>query len=134
MTPGERTAAAARYWLAKARDALASARDEHRAGRLGFAMNRCYYAAFYAASAVLLWKGERFVKHTGVRAALHRRLVKGGAIPAEWGSFYNQLFRDRQQGDYVEFVAFEATDVGDTIAKTESFVTLLEALLPATPQ
>ena len=43
------------YWLNKARDSLCSARDELKAGRSSFAVNRIYYACFYAVSAYLLW-------------------------------------------------------------------------------
>ena len=113
MTRDEATAQAVRYWLAKARECLAPAEDEVRAGRLSFAVNRCYYAAFYAASAALLARGKRFVKHSGVRAAVHRDLVKPGLLPEDLGRIYDRLFHDRQQGDYIEFVAFDAVDVGE---------------------
>lgn len=93
MTHDEATEKAVLYWLAQARECLTSASDEARAGRRAFAVNLCYYAAFYAASAVLLARG--------------RRVVKPGTLAEEWGRFYDRLFHDRQQGDYVEFVAFE---------------------------
>ena len=67
------------YWRHQAREALASARSELSAGRLQFAINRAYYACFYAASAVLLRDKQKFVKHKGVRAAVHKNLVKAGA-------------------------------------------------------
>jgi len=105
VTWGEAHAAAVRYWFDKAREALASARSEEKAGRLSFALNRAYYAAFYGASAVLLQGGHRFAKHSGVRSAVHRHLIKEGLLSAEWGRFYDQLFEERQQGDYVELVA-----------------------------
>ena len=63
------------YWLRKAGDALQSARSEAQAGRLDFAVNRAYYACFYAASAVLPRMGKKFVKHSGLRAAVHQDLV-----------------------------------------------------------
>ncbi len=47
-----------KYWMAKSHEALQSARSEQHAGRLEFAINRAYYACFYAASAVLLREGE----------------------------------------------------------------------------
>jgi len=40
-----------RYWWSKAEESLASAQREVEAGALAFAMNRVYYAAFYAVSA-----------------------------------------------------------------------------------
>ena len=132
MTRDEATAQAVRYWLAKARECLASAEDEARSGRLSFAVNRCYYAAFYAASAALLARGKRFVKHSGVRAAVHRDLVKPGSLQEDLGRIYDRLFHDRQQGDYIEFVSFDAVDVGSTIAESRRLVGALEALAATT--
>jgi uncharacterized protein (UPF0332 family) len=42
------------YWMEKATEALASARSEQYYERRLFAVNRAYYACFYAANAVLL--------------------------------------------------------------------------------
>ena len=128
MTRDEATVQAVRYRLAKARECLASAEDEARSGRLSFAVNRCYYAAFYAASAALLARGKRFVKHSGVRAAVHRDLVKPGLLPEDLGRIYDRLFHDRQQGDYIEFVSFDAEDVGGTLGESRQLVRALEAL------
>ena len=65
-----------RYWMDKAHEALKAARSEQEAGRFVFAVNRAYYACFYSVSAVLVRRGEKFSKHSGVRAAVHRSLVK----------------------------------------------------------
>ena len=51
---------AIRYWFVMAHECLASARREADADALPFAMNRLYYAAFYAVSAVLLELGVSF--------------------------------------------------------------------------
>ena len=129
MTRDEATVRAIRYWIEKARECLSSAEDESRAGRFAFAVNRCYYAAFYAASAVLLARGRRFVKHSGVRAAVHRDLVKPGLLSEELGRVYDRLFHDRQQGDYVEFVSFDAEEAAKTIVDSSSLVRALESLV-----
>lgn len=41
-------------------------------GYYDFAASRAYYAAFYAASALLLNEGLEFHKHSGVIAAVHQ--------------------------------------------------------------
>ena len=76
MTEQEARDRAVQHWLRKSADASESAQSELRAGRYDFAVNRAYYAAFYSASAVLLAQGRHFVKHTGVRAAIHLRSVQ----------------------------------------------------------
>jgi uncharacterized protein len=65
------------YWLEKAHESLKSARSEYESCRLSFAMNRIYYAAFYALTALFSDRGCVFKKHKGLRSALHRDLIGG---------------------------------------------------------
>lgn len=117
------------YWMEKAHEALLSARSEQHAGRLVFAVNRAYYGCFYSASAVLLREGEKFSKHTGVRAAVHRSLVKTGKIDASWGRSYDLVFNSCQRGDYQELVTFSSEEAEELIAQAEGFVDVMAGLL-----
>ena len=92
-------------------------------------MNRAYYACFYALSSVLLKEDLRFVKHSGVRAALHRSLVKTGRLESKWGRFYDRVFENRQRGDYQELVSFEAEQVVEIIGQAHRFVAEMRRLL-----
>ena len=76
MTSEQARAEVIAFWLARADEAATSARAELDAGRHAFAVNRACYACFYALSAVLLAEGRKYVKHSGVRAALHRQLIR----------------------------------------------------------
>lgn len=107
MTGENERAEMVRYWRSKALDSLASARRETEAGSYAYAINRLYYAAFYGVCAALLQRKLSFRKHSGVRAAFHREFVKAGVLDMKWGRLYDQLFEDRQEGDYVAFVSFE---------------------------
>ncbi|MFH0800416.1 MAG: HEPN domain-containing protein [Pseudomonadota bacterium] len=119
----------AKYWMEKSREALDSARSEFAAGRFAFAMNRSYYACFYSASAVLLKLGHKFSKHSGVRAAIHQQLVKAGILSSEFGKLYDRLFENRQEGDYLELVNFEAEQISQAIEEAASFVEEMQKLL-----
>ena len=133
MTDEEARREVVKYWLNQAGEALASARSEATAGRFNFAVNRAYYACFYAASAVLLSEGRKFVKHSGVRAALHRHLVRTGRIGPDLGQSYDLLFQRRGQADYAELVAFDQPQVAEMIQKAGEFVGAMERILaPAT--
>ncbi|HJS57489.1 MAG TPA: HEPN domain-containing protein [Vicinamibacteria bacterium] len=134
MSPAEGRRQAVAFWFEKARRALDSARAENAAGRADFAMNRCYYSAFYAATATLLSRGHRFSKHSGVRAALHRHLVKPGLLPIGWGQFYDKVFEDRQRSDYLDFVSPEPEDVAELIPKVDELLGLLHALVAETDE
>jgi len=111
-----------RYWIDKALTSLDSAYDDLKSDRLSFSVNRIYYACFYAASAVLLQKGFRFKKHSGVRAALHKYLVKAGIVSRNHGQFYDVIFEARQRGDYIELVHFEKEQVEAWLKKARHFV------------
>lgn len=113
------------YWWSKAEESLASAQREFNAGAFAFAMNRIYYAAFYAVSAALLDRKTAFRKHSGVRAAFHREFVKNGILDSTWGKFYDQLFEDRQEGDYLALIAFEPDYVQNQLARCREFLTVL---------
>ena len=120
---------AVRYWWSMAEQSLDSARREFDAQAFVFAVNRLYYTAFYAVSALLLDRGLNFKKHSGVRACFHRELVKTGQVEVEWGRFYDRLFDDRQEGDYLVLVGFESTYVEEQLEKCGAFLKRLEPLV-----
>ena len=121
------------YWWNKALESLKAARRELAAQGYSFAINRAYYALFYAVSALLLEEGHRFSKHSGVRAAFNRDIIRPGRLHRKHGDLYNQLFRDRQEGDYVEFTAFDAPYVQEKIDACEEFLAHLRPLLKSLP-
>lgn len=86
-----------------------------------FAMNRVYYAAFYAVSAALLERGASFKKHSGVRSAFHREFIKSGTLNTEWSKFYDRLFEDRQESDYIALTTFDHTYVENQINQCAEF-------------
>jgi uncharacterized protein (UPF0332 family) len=67
-----------RYWWDKATQSIHAARREADAGDYAFAINRVCYALFYAVSALLMEEGRRFTKHSGVRAAFNREIIRAG--------------------------------------------------------
>ena len=131
MTKDERLAEMVRYWWIKAQDSLSSARREFEAGSHAFAVNRLYYTLFYAVCAALLERKQTFKKHSGVRSAFHRQFIKTGLLDIKWGRLYDQLFEDRQEGDYVVFISFEPEYVEHQLKQCEAFLEQLHNLLPS---
>ena len=125
MNPEELRGDVVRYWWSKAEESLASAQREADAGALAFAMNRIYYSAFYAVSAALLDQQTSFRKHSGVRAAFHKEFIKKGILDSNWGKFYDQLFEDRQEGDYLALTEFDPEYVRSQLARCRDFLTHL---------
>jgi len=64
------------------------------------AASRAYYAAFHAVTALFAARDQTFTKHTGLRAAVHRELIKTGQWPVAVGEAYNFLMDLRETGDY----------------------------------
>jgi len=118
-----------RLWLEKASDALASARLELAEGHLDFAINRLYYSGFYAITALLLNSGRQFTRHSAVMSAFNRDFVKTGKVDVAWSKFYQKLFDDRQQSDYVPTATFDKLDVEQRIEEAESFIKVIRDLI-----
>jgi len=116
-----------------AQASLQAARRELAASACAFAINRAYYALFYAVSALLLQEGRQFKRHSGVRTAFHRDLIRTGRVEKKYGDLYNQLFDDRQAGDYIALTEFDAEYVGGKIAACEEFLAHLRPLLTLLP-
>lgn len=115
-------------WLARGEEALASGRAELEACRFSFVINRAYYAAFYAASAVLLSRGKHFVKHRGVQTALHRDLVHAGLLAAKHGSAYDALYELRLLADYT-VSGINAEQATLSLAQAEAIVAEMHRLV-----
>ena len=120
-----------KLWLEKADESLASAELELNQGHLSFAVNRIYYACFYAATAVLLQEGKQFSKHSAVKAEFARVYIKTGRIDARWHKFYQKLFDDRQEGDYIPTAVFDKSDVSARLAQAGEFVKVVRSVIVA---
>ena len=64
------------------------------------AVNRAYYAIFYAANALLTTKGLSRSKHSAVIATFRQHFVKPGLIEAEYSDIYGRVMDDRHKADY----------------------------------
>jgi len=87
------------------------------------AVNRLYYACFYAVSALLLIEGRHSTKHSGLIALFDRYWVSQDRIPKEWGRFYRRLYDRRQKSDYSDMASFSPDDVALWSEQTRNFIT-----------
>jgi uncharacterized protein (UPF0332 family) len=78
---------------------------------------------------VLLKEGQSFKKHTGVKAALHRDLIRTGMIEPDWGKFYNRIFDSRHEGDYQPLRTFDAEEVKLYLDQGAGFIAQMERQL-----
>ena len=96
-------------------------------------INRSYYAAFYAANALLATLGLQRSKHSAVRAVLHQQFIKPGLIKAEYSSLYDRLFERRMKSDYEIMQVYERDDAQSTLDAARTFVAQVEQFLASPP-
>lgn len=114
-----------RDYLAQAREALEDAELLVDRQRLRAAVNRLYYACFYAVTAALLRDGRSASKHTGIRSLFHQHLVRPGRVPVRFGALYDTLFDNRHRADYEVQAEFAAAEVAEWLAGAREFVRVL---------
>lgn len=100
-----------RYRLERSKETLKDAETLLSSGSLISAVNRMYYSMFYAVVALLKTKGFSSSKHSGVRAMFNQHFVKTGIVPKEIGKFYEKIFNERQEGDYIDYSEFTTEQV-----------------------
>ena len=131
MTDAEARREIIRLWLAKATDALDSAKLELEQGHTTFAVNRLYYTCFYAVTALLLKDGKQFARHSAVRSEFTHSYVKSGKIDVRWSKFYQRLFDARQEADYLPTTVFEESEIATQLKEAGQFVGLIKDMIKA---
>lgn len=121
--------ALASHRLARAREALAEADLLISATRWNGALNRLYYALFYAARALLALKRIDSSRHSGVIALFQEHFVKPGSVPADIARALPQAFARRQRTDYGDFAEAQQADVQTLRGDVERFVDTCSELL-----
>ncbi len=115
--------------LEQAEQSIEAARDLSAKGYHDFAASRAYYAAFYAATALLLSEGVEMSKHSAVIASIHQRFVKTGRLAKERGRDLNRLFELRSVGDYGGPAHVTLDEAEQAIQAAESFLCAARALI-----
>ena len=92
------------YRLERASETLEEAAFNASGEYFNAAVNRLYYACYYAASALMLKYGFDTSTHNGIKAMIGLKFIKTGILEQKYGRIYQQLFENRQSGDYEDFV------------------------------
>ena len=115
---------------------MENADESLRAARLNFdndfytaAINRAYYAIFYATNAILATKNLNRSKHSGVLAAFRQHFVKTKLISSELSDIYARVMEDRHVGDYELISDVSEEDVRTDIEESQKFLDVVNAWL-----
>ncbi|MEI6899706.1 MAG: HEPN domain-containing protein [Bacteroidota bacterium] len=93
------------------------------------AVNRLYYAGFYAVLALFAKHDINSHTHTGVKTQLSLQFIKTGILDKSFGLLYSDLFDFRQKGDYGDFFDFEEETVLILIPQVDQFIKAIEVLI-----
>jgi uncharacterized protein (UPF0332 family) len=115
-------------YLEHARQSASTGRLVLAHGDLTAAINRAYYAIFYAANALLATKGLERSKHSGVIAAFRQHFVKIGIIEPEFSRSYGEAMEQRHAGDY-DLLSPDQATAERSLGHAERFVQRIEQAL-----
>jgi len=118
-----------KYRCAKAKETLAEIDVLIQNKLWNIAVNKLYYACFYAVSALLAERNIFPKTHTGTRQMFGLHFVKAGKITAASSIFYGEIFEKRQDGDYEDFIDFGENDVLILIAPAKELISEIENIL-----
>ena len=93
------------------------------------AINRAYYAMFYATLAILATKGLGSSKHSGVISLFDREFVKPGDLPKELSRSLHMAFEHRQQADYGELTQLDEAAATREIQEAHIFIQNVQAYM-----
>jgi uncharacterized protein (UPF0332 family) len=117
------------YRINRAKATLAEV-DLHVKNQLwNTAINRLYYACYYAVIALLISKKILTQTHAGVRQMFGLHFIKNGLIDKELGKFYSDIFDKRQTGDYDDYISFSKEEVESMIQPAKSLINVIERII-----
>ena len=117
------------YRLERAEESLQEARILVEQVHFNAAINRLYYACFYAASALLIRNGISSQTHAGVKTMLGLHFVSKGILSIEYGKTFSRLFEIRHSSDYDDFVYCDKELYDEYAPKAQKFVEAVKELI-----
>lgn len=93
------------------------------------AVNRMYYACYYAVCALLIAYKIQTKSHDGARQMFSLHFVKTGIVPKHFGRFYNNLFDERTTGDYDDLFDHDLATCEEYYPMAKDFVAAINQLV-----
>lgn len=120
---------AVRARMDQAHETLKEAEVLFEQGFLRGAINRSYYAMFYAVLALAASRDVVISKHTHAIAFLDKEFVRTGIFPKELSRALHIGFDERQTSDYGEIWDIDSTAAKQSLSDAQSFVKTIENYL-----
>ena len=115
--------------IGKAKSVINEIQNLLQFGYYNTAVNRLYYASFYAVQA-LLANTDIFPKsHKGVLNMFSLHFVRENKIPVQLSDFYAVIFNERQLADYDDDSEFDKETAEAYFSLATEFLAYIEKLL-----
>lgn len=117
------------YRMSRAEETLAEVDYLKSQGYYNTAVNRLYYACYYAAVALMVNNHLYPATHAGVRQMLGMHFVSTGKLTKEAGRCFSMLFERRTTSDYDDFAYSTIEEVEELQPKASNFIAEVKTLL-----
>jgi uncharacterized protein (UPF0332 family) len=122
VTDAEKVAALVAYRLEQAQEALLAAELSLSNALHRSAINRAYYAMFYAVLALLAHRTVETSRHSGALAQFDLLFVKSKTFRADLSRWLHRAFLHRQAADYGAETTLPREEIVVLIAQAREFV------------
>lgn len=117
------------YRIERAYATLKEADYNAKGGYYYAAINRMYYACFYAVIALLLKYDISIQTHQSARAMLGLHFVSKYILSKEDGKTFHDLFEKRHSGDYDDFVFCDQEIIDELYPRAAKLIDDIKELL-----
>lgn len=118
-----------KYRIGRANETIAEVKIHIENKFWNTAINRMYYACFYAVSALLAKEKIEVLSHSGVRQKFGEHFVKTGKIDRNLAKHFTELFEKRHKGDYNDFYDYDEETVLRLYPVSKRFVEEITTIL-----
>lgn len=115
-----------RYRIESARKTFEAARVLAENEFWNSAINRLYYALFYAVNALLVLNGIHAKSHSATKSQFSLLFVKTGRFDKKYGRLLSELSDWRQKGDYENIFNYNSNSVIPLFEPVAEMIDLIE--------
>ena len=119
----------ARHRLERAKEAFAEGEYLLKKDAFMGAVNRFYYAAFYAARSLLAVRELDSSRHNGVISLFQKNFVKPGLVQMDTAKALPRAFEKRQKSDYGDFSTVTKKEANAVRTEVSNFIEECERVL-----
>ena len=111
-----------KYRIDRANETIVEAKEALELNHLNLAVNRIYYACFYSVEALMLTRDFSTKNHGVLKGEFNKIYIQSGILDKKYFETLNNAFKNRQTGDYGDFVKFNKDKVKNSLIEAEWFV------------